>query len=457
MSPKIAFIGGGSYQWGPKLLLDLADTPSLRDAEIVLHDIDPQPLPTMLAFIEQVRACRDIAWTAQATTDRRAALKDADYVIVCISTGALRSMAHDIEIPKRYGIFQSVGDSVGPGGVNRALRNIPVMVSIARDMEELCPAAWLLNLTNPMTALTRSVHETSELTAIGLCHEVTGVQFQLSMLLGCEMRAMDIEVCGVNHLPLITALTINGEDGLAQLADKLRDIEQFGAETLHLPEFLGGHEASTAGGEWTKANLLDEHRVKLELFQRFGVLPAAGDRHLVEFFPNFLTEQSGYGKRWGVELTTIEDREQWQVHYIAELERMMARAELPREPSGEMVAAIIDSHLRGKPRTFPLNIANSGQVADLAYDVVVESMCIVDGDGIRARDETFAPPMLAEYLRHISASQELTVEAALTGDRQMVFDAMLTDPLASTLDYDRLWMMTNEMIDATLEWLPQFA
>ncbi len=457
MAPKITFIGGGSYQWGPKLLLDLADTKSLVDAEVVLHDLDPEPLAKMSAFIEHIRGCRPIQWKTSATTDRGAALQDADYVIVCISTGALDSMKFDIEIPQRYGVFQSVGDSVGPGGVVRALRNIPVMVSIAQEMEARCPNAWLLNLTNPMTTLTRSVQTTTEIEVIGLCHEVIGVQFQLSMLLGCDMRAMNLSVCGVNHLPLITELDIGGVDGLALLADKLENIEEFGAETIVLPAAFGAHEASTAGGSFTKAGLLREHQVKLELFRRFGVLPAAGDRHLVEFFPNFLTESSQWGERWGVKLTTIDGRRLWQEHHIAELATMMATPQIPVTPSGEMVAALIDSRIRNKGRAFPLNIANSGQVPDLPYDVVVESMCVVDADGVRARDETFAPPLLAEYLRRVSASQELVVEAALTGDRDMVFEAMLADPLASTVDFDQLWQMTNEMIYATLPWLPQFS
>ncbi len=457
MGPKITFIGGGSYQWGPKLLVDLADTHSLRDAEIVLHDLNPEPLSRMLEFVEHLRIGRTIDWRVSATTDRREALRGADYVIVCISTGALESMAVDIDVPERYGVRQSVGDSVGPGGINRALRNIPVMVSIARDMEELCADAWLLNLTNPMTTLTRSVQATSDIETIGLCHEVTMVQFHLSMLLDCDMRSMDVKVCGINHFPLIAELTINGEDGLALLADKIEDLDQFGSEVLHLPEMMGGHEASTAGGEFSKAGLLNEHQVKLELFRRFGVLPAAGDRHLVEFFPNFLTEASGWGRRWGVHLTTIADRKTWQDHYIGELNKLMDLASVPRQPSGEMVAAMIDSRLRNKPRSFPLNLANSGQCPDLPYDAVVESMGTVDGEGVRAREETSAPPLLAEYLRRVSASQELVVEAALSGERQLVFEAMLADPLASTVDYDQLWKMTNEMIDASSPWLPQFS
>jgi alpha-galactosidase len=453
---KITFIGGGSYQWTPKLVLDIAGMKSLHDAEIALCDIDARPLPRMLELVEHINRLAGTSLTATATTDRREVLAGSDYVVVCISTGALESMACDITIPEKYGIRQSVGDTVGPGGINRALRNIPVMVGIARDMEELCPDAWLLNLTNPMTTLTRSITSATAIEAIGLCHEVTLTQFQLSLLLDCDMRAIDIEVFGVNHLPIITRIDADGRDGLAELSEKLDDPESFGREELHLPPMIG-HEAISGGGSFTKVGLLEQNQVKLELFRRFGVLPGAGDRHLVEFFPGFLTEASQWGARWGVKLTDIAERERWQDFHISELEKLMAADALPTQPSGEMVASIIDSYLRDKPHSYPVNIPNTGQCADLPTDAVVESMGTVDGNGVRPRDFVSAPPLIAECVRRVASSQELTVEAALAGDRELVFQAMLADPLAGRIDYDDVWRMTNELIDATERWLPQFA
>jgi alpha-galactosidase len=456
MPPKITFVGGGSYQWGPKLLLDIADTPSLADADIVVHDIDPAPLPKMVELVERVAAERNLGLSITATTDRRAALDGADYVVVCISTGGLDSMTVDIEYPERVGLVQTVGDSVGPGGIMRALRNIPVLVEIARDMESLCPAAWMLNLTNPMTTLTRAVLGATEIEAVGLCHEVTIAQFQLSLLLDCDMRAIDMDVCGVNHLPIVTRLTIDGVDGLEVLHDKLDDLAAFGAEPLLLPS--GVRADSIAGADApTKAGLLDQHRVKLELFRRFGALPAAGDRHLVEFFPNQLTETSDWGRRWGVERTTIEQRRAWNQRQIAALDDLLAASPITSGPSGEMVASIIDAHRRDRARVVPLNLANEGQCPDVPDGAVVESMCRVDGSGVHPGHPVYAPPVLGEYLRRVSASQEMTVEAALSGDRDLVFQAMLADPLASRVDFDTLRRLTDSMIDATAQWLPQFA
>ncbi len=459
MGPRITFIGGGSYQWTPKLLVDIVNTPSLVDAEIVIEDIDPAPIPRMVELVEHIAKVRDIGITATGTTNQRTAVEGADYVVVCISTGALDSMACDVEIPMNYGIKQPVGDTVGPGGIVRALRNIPVMVGIARDMEELCPDAWLLNLTNPMTTLTRSVLRETRVRAVGLCHEIAMAGFTLASLFECDMRAVKFEISGVNHLPLITGCDVDGNDGLAMLADLLDREAEVRQEPIKfdLPDAAIGHEELIEMSKFTKSLIFDSNRVKLEIFRRTGILPGAGDRHLVEFFAGFLTEESGWGARWGVALTSMDDRRRDLGKHIEHFEAMLAADEVSRFPSGEMVAGLIDAQLRNKPREYPLNIANTGQVPDLPDGVVVESICTVDGSGIRGRDRASVPPVLADTLRRVSASQELTVEAALTGNRDTVVDAMLVDPLAGRIDYDAVPRMADEMLAATAQWLPQFA
>jgi alpha-galactosidase len=434
MAPRITIIGGGSYQWVPKLLIDLANTPTLHDAEIVLEDVDPAPLPEMAAFVEHVARTRGIGLRARTTTDQRDALDGADYVVVSISTGGFDSMRHDIEVPERYGIRQSVGDTVGPGGIVRALRNIPVLLGIARDIETCCPDAWLLNITNPMTALCRAVTRETSVKTIGLCHEVTNCRFQLSQLLERDFRDFDLDVTGVNHLPLITRLDVGGDDGFDLLAA--------------LPSELDDPKRQV---------LLDTNRVKLEMLRRFGVLPAAGDRHLVEFFPGFLTEESDWGKRWGVGLTTIEHREQWLDYFKAEFAQLRNAPDVPTTMSGEMIAPLVDSFVTGKQRHLPLNLPNAGQCPDLPEHVVVESICVADGSGVHGGPPTRAPFVMAEWLRRVSSSQEAVVEAAVSGDRAKVLDAMLLDPLAGRIDVDRMEQMTGEMLAATSRWLPQFA
>lgn len=460
---RITIIGGGSYQWTPKLLVDFVNTPVVRDADIVLQDIDAAPLPRMVELAHHLAARRGVALTARATTDRRDALRDADFVVVNISTGGFASMRHDLEIPERHGVRQSVGDTVGPGGIMRALRNIPVFLDIARDVEELCPDAWVLNLTNPMTTICRALTRETPLKAIGLCHEITITQFLLSLLLGVGFLDLTLEVGGVNHLPFVTAVHVAGdgaagEDGFAMLRELLADAEARGAERLpmDLPEGLELIKHSSGPG-WTRGDLMANWRVKLELFDRFGVLPGAGDRHLAEFFPNFITDASGWGERWGFGLTSIALRERHQDEHIAALDALLASDTVDSMPSGEMVAPVIQCLLLDQPGRFPLNIPNEGQVADLPLGAMVEGMCIVDGGGVRGSEAVSLPAGMAEALRRVSASQELTVDAAVSGDRDAAFAAMLLDPLGSRLDYDDIATMTDEMLAATAEWLPQFA
>jgi alpha-galactosidase len=457
VAPRVVIIGGGSYQWVPKLLVDVANTPSLHEAEIVLCDIDPAPLPRMVELVHHIAGIRGIPLTASFTTEQRIALEGADYVVVSISTGGFESMRRDLEIPAGYGIRQSVGDTVGPGGIMRTLRNVPVMLGIAKDMAELCPDAWMLNLTNPMTTLCRAITKATSVPTVGLCHEVTIARFVLSLLLDVSFLAIRPTVAGVNHLPFIVELDVDGEDGLALVRELLDDRERRAAEPLAMPFPEGlGHEKLSEGPDWTKGDLFAANQVKLTLFERFGVLPGAGDRHLVEFFPGFLTEESGWGERWGVPLTSIKDREYWQQRHIDDFEAMLASSEVSAMPSGEMVAGVIDSLMTARPRFFPLNVPNTGQVTDLPADVVTESICVAGGNGIRGGAPVGVPPALAESLQQVSAAQELTVDAALTGDRDQVFAAMFVDPLAGRIDFDQLEAMTDEMLAATKPWLPQF-
>jgi alpha-galactosidase len=430
---QITIVGGGSRQWGPKLVTDVLNTPSLADAALVLHDIDEASLPPMEAFARRAIDATGVPATVRTTTDRRAALDGADYVVVTISTGGFASMAHDLDVPARHGIRQSVGDTLGPGGLSRALRNIPVLVDIARDMEAICPDAWMLNITNPLTALTRAVNRETSITAVGLCHEVTIASWMIAIACGVRAEDLEMTVTGVNHLPWITALTIEGDDGFTRLRRALEERAE--------AEFYAR-----------------ENALKLALLDRFGALPGAGDRHVAEFFPGVLTEASGWGKRWGIELTTIADRERDEAAYREGLDRMAAgEAAIPTWQSGELVAPLIDSRCTGTRRDMPLNIPNTGQAPYLPHDVVVETMCAVDGDGVRGRDAPVPPRPCAAWTRRHVDVQELTVEAAVTGDRDLVYAAMHLDPLAGRGDVLDVEAMTEELLAATAEWLPKFA
>jgi len=447
---QVTIIGGGSYQWAPTLIVDLLRTESLRPLKLVLEDIDPAPLPTMEAFTKLAADKLGTTVDVTTTTDQRTALDGADFVVVTISTGGFPTMRVDLEVPAAHGIYQSVGDSVGPGGINRALRNIPVLVGIGKDMEQICPDAWMLNITNPMTVLTRSVCKETSIKAVGLCHEVGNFCLDLAIAWGMPHEKMKPTVVGVNHFPFITALDANGTDGIERLRTMAESLG--GWDNIAPP---GPGSSQEEAEPFSELDFARRHYLKLSLFERWGVMPGAGDRHLAEFVPWVLTEESGFGRDWGVELTTIEMREKHQGEYIENVEGMLAgEKQIPTWSSDELVAPVIDSLITGTRRELPLNLPNKGQCPDLPSDAVVESICIVDSDGMRGRDTPHVPAPVAELLRRQVATQEMTVEAAVKADRGLATAAFELDPLAGRGDLLSTERMVDELLSGTADWLP---
>jgi alpha-galactosidase len=446
---QVTIVGGGSYQWSPKLICDLFGMPSLAGMHLVLCDIDPEAVSKMEKFAHLAAERMGVKATVSSTTEQARALEDSDFVVVTISTGGFESMAVDLDVPAAHGIAQTVGDTVGPGGINRSLRNIPVLVGIARDMEQHCADAWMLNITNPMTCLTRSVCRESSIRCVGLCHEVGNFSMDLAIAFGLPHTSIRPVVTGVNHFPVVSELQIDGDDGFALIADLVGELGGL--------EALDPHKHDTEAEPFSRLDFGRRHLLALTFLDRFGGLPAAGDRHLAEFVPWVLTEGSGWGADWGIELTPISRREEHQAGYIAEVDAILAGTEEPATwASGEMVAPVIDSLVTGVARELPLNLPNIGQCPDLPRDAVVEAICIVNGDGIRGRDATRAPAALAELLRRHVAVQELTVEAAVSGDRRLATAAFALDPLAGRGSLADIEAMARELLTGTSRWLPQF-
>jgi alpha-galactosidase/6-phospho-beta-glucosidase family protein len=447
---RVTIIGGGSYQWSPKLVTDLLAVPALAGMELVLEDIDRGALEDLGAYARLAARQMGVACTVTTTTDQRAALEGADFVIVTISTGGFESMAADLDVPARHGVRQSVGDSVGPGGISRSLRNVPVLVGIARDMESLCPEAWMLNITNPMSCLTRAVCKETSVRAVGLCHEVGNFCMDLAIALGVPHSAVVPTVTGVNHFPVITALAVDGDDGFERVA---RIVDEHGGL-----EALAPAPGQPEADPFTTLDFCRRHLLTLTLFDRFGALLGANDRHLAEFVPWVLSESSGWGAGWGIELTTIAARQKHQDEYVAEVRDVLGGSRpLATWDSGELVAPVIDSLLTGTRREVPANIPNRGQCPDLPHDALVESICVVDAEGLHGRDQAHAPRALAELLRRHVEVHELTVDAAVRGDRALALAAAALDPLAGRGDLHEVEAMVEELLGATARWLPQFA
>lgn len=458
MPPRITIVGGGSTHWTPSLLVDFANTACLEDAEITLHDVSADSLPLMVKVADHVAERRGIGMAATATTDLREALAGAEFVIVALSVGGFASMRHDLEIPAGFGLRQPVGDSVGPGGIFRSLRSVPVVVEIARAVEEACPDALLVNVSNPLSALCRAAAKHSGARVVGLCNELVGLQFALSLLFDAPMHEIDPVVAGVNHLPLVVSLDVGGADGFELLRGVLNDPGSVGDQPIWMPPPDGLHWRKVSpGGEWTKADVLHGLRLKLELFRRFGVLPGSSDTHVSEFFSGFVTPASDFGRQWGVRQYGLEGHQDDKRDDELKVLGLLASEEISRWPSGELVAALLEGIVTGSGRTLPVNLPNQGQVSNLPDGPVVECIGVADGSGVRARDRAAVEGVLGEHLRRVVASQEMTVEAALSGDRGLVLGALFTDPMTAQLPYEQVVAMADRMLAATSEWLPQFS
>jgi len=424
---NITIIGGGSYNWTPKLLSDLALTRGLR-GQLTLMDINPQALDLMVALGQKTMQKLGGGFTVRGTTDRRAALDGADYVVLTINTGGYEASRQDIEIPERYGVVQTVGDTVGPGGIVRGLRNVPVVVGIAQDMERLCPEAWLLNYSNPMCVLTSAVHWATDIKAVGLCHELLGLEMKLMYVWGPaigvtipDRQSLKLTVGGINHFSWVTSAHVGGLDLFPGLLEYARSYQ---LPTIPYEEFdpIG-----------------DLYAVKFGLFETTGCLGVAGDRHIVEFWPGFISPESDYGWRYGVKRTTPDDFERWYREAGAEAQAMVeGREEIYAEPSGEIVWEIVDSIEHDRGRQFFVNLPNRGQIANLRQDAVVETYAVADARGLTPVAFGNLPESVAPLTRLHIDIQEMVVEAALTGDRDLARRAFMLDPMIRDFRAGRL-------------------
>ena len=436
---RICFVGGGSYNWMPKLLGDLALTRDLEGC-IVLHDLNPSALEDIQRYGRKAVSQAGTNFSIETTTDLERSLEGAEFVVVTITTGGLDTMAADLGIPEKYGIYQSVGDTVGPGGLSRALRNVPVMVGIARAMERQCPNAWLLNLTNPLTVLTRVVGLTApRLKAMGLCHELFGVRGGLMRMFDATVDDFEMRVAGVNHLIWLLDMTVRGQDGLQMVRDFVAD-----GRPLPIPDARGGwHEP-----------FVDRWKLKLELFNVYGALPAAGDRHLAEFFSYFLTEATGKGEDYGVLLTTIADRQQ-QVAAARKDVQAAIQGELPAlSRSSEATADIVSAVANGRSVRTIVNLPNTGQIDALPRGAVVETLAEITSAGAQPLTVGAVPPGVLSTLQPHVTNQEMIARAALEGDRSLALQALVNDPLVPNLQIAR--KLLDELLEAHAAYLPQF-
>lgn len=424
---RIVLVGAGSVEFTRNLLGDILSYDELKDAELVLHDIDADRLRT---------AERMAAWTAgqlaatpriETFLDRREALADADFVINTIQVGGARATQVDFDIPARYGLQYTINDTIGVGGVLRGLRTIPVVLGIAADIADVAPDAQFLNYTNPMGMLVRAVDEAVAIPTTGLCHSVYWTVDRLAGYLGVPAAEVDALSAGVNHLAWILRLEHRGRDLYPEL-------EAF-IEARREP---------------------DDDLVRADLFRRFGFYPTESSEHHAEYNPWFIPK--GQVEAFNVPIGEYLSRVANNLAEYDETKRRLDAGEpFEIERSGEYAAVIVHAMTTGIPARIVANIMNDGGslIGNLAADACVEVPALVDGLGVHPTPVGLLPPQCAAYTRPAVDCQELTVRAALDEDRDLVYHAVMTDPIvAARLTLDEAWRMTDELIAAEAEWLP---
>lgn len=449
---NIAYVGGGSLNWATKLMGDLAYDGTVA-AHVRLYDLDQTAAGRNarigMRYAERAGQTERLRYTAEPSL--KSALTGADFVIISILPGSFDDMAHDIAIPERYGIRQSVGDTVGPGGFIRALRAIPQLAEIAAAIAEFCPKAYVCNLTNPMSVLTGTLYKVfPEIRAWGSCHEVIKIRKLMAFLanrrrgeVAFGYRDAKVNVLGINHFTFVDAASVGGMD---MMADYMAFAKEHHA--------AGWRESPIDPADEHARYFEDMNRVKFDLACRFGIAGAAGDRHLAEF-----VLQSWYldeNERWKFGLTPVDYRIRERAEKQAAAAALDAGAPLPPPaPSDEAIVEQIKALTGGPEHISNVNLPNMGQMQGLPFGAIVETNARFSGLGVQPVQAGRLPAALEVIVRQHAERQTALVEAVLAHDGDALLPLFLSDPLVAALSPDRAAAMFREMVAATMHRLPE--
>ncbi|MFO7168021.1 MAG: alpha-glucosidase/alpha-galactosidase [Chloroflexota bacterium] len=467
---KITFIGAGSTVFAKNLMGDILSYPELADSTLTLFDIDQERLRTSEIVARNLARTLEVNPTIEATTDRRRALDGADYAICMIQVGGYKpATVVDFEIPKKYGLRQTIADTLGIGGIMRGLRTIPVLLSMCRDMEELCPDVTFLQYVNPMAMNCWAIARATKIKTVGLCHSVQGTAHELARDIGVPYDEINYVCAGINHMAFYLRFERNGQD----LYPEIRRVLDEG----RVPEW---------------------NRVRYEMFKRLGYFVTESSEHFSEYVPWFikrdrpdLIEQFNipldeYIRRCEVQIAEWEEmrqalespdpdalaryerkRMEERLAHIAAQDPQRAaqlRAEWEEAQrtskvrrSHEYGSLIIHSMETGQPRVIYGNVPNNGLIDNLPQGCCVEVPVLVDKNGLQPTKIGSLPPHLAALMQTNINVQSLVVEAALTGKREHIYHAAMLDPhTAAELSLDQIWSLVDDLIEAHGEWLPEY-
>ncbi len=452
---KLAYIGGGSKQWARVFMGDLAASEDLG-GEIALYDIDREAACRNAKIGQHLNQNENTRSHFTYTVADRIedALTGADFVIISILPGTFREMRSDVHAPEKYGIYQSVGDTVGPGGVLRAMRTVPIYEEFARKIRNICPNAWVLNLTNPMSILVKTLYDVFPgIKAFGCCHEVFHAQTFLTCVLR-EMRGIEVDrrqiytdACGINHFTWITEARYGSIDLLSLLPEFMDRFYEEGYYEYPGKRFAFREDPFAYG-----------NKVKLDLFRRYGALGAAGDRHLAEFMPNtWYLKDPQTVKDWQFNLTTVDFRENQQAERVAEtIEMAEGRKPFPVQRSTEEATDLMKALMGFGTIVSNVNLPNYGQMPQLPLGSIVETNCVFADDMLRPVVSKPLPTDAANLVARNCLNIDCTYEGIKNRDLNKLFQAFLNQPLCGTLTPEDARELFREMCMNTREYLDPY-
>ncbi len=440
---KVTLVGGGSYNWSPTLIKDFLLKEGLEEVEYYLLDIDLDAAETLKAYGEKANALFGKGCRFVATDDEDEAFDGADFVVITISTGGLEAMRHDLAIPEKYRIYHTVGDTCGPAGWARAVRNIPVFIEMGHKIAQRSPQAVVLNYTNPMSVLTDVLGRVSGLRVVGLCHGLYSVYYLLQKLFGLESaEQIKCRTAGINHFFWVLDFTVDGQPGYPLLREKL------GGRTL--AEVVRESQADDMGYH-------SHVDIASELLDQVGYLTYVGDRHTSEFFPHYLTGAEENLARYHLKRTSVQERRENVARRKKWVQDMLAdREPIPDKPSREAAADILHAFVTGRDFVDVMNLPNVGQVDNLPRGAVVETLGVTNVLGFTPLCAGALPPLALDLVLPHARNQMRLVEGMLNQDREQVYAALIHDPLCSHLTYRERVQMGRELLAANRELVPEF-
>lgn len=429
---KITFLGAGSTVFAKNVLGDCMLTESLSGFELALFDIDGERLRDSEQMLQNLKQTTGSTCRVQACTDRKEALRGAKYVVNAIQVGGYDPCTiTDFEIPKKYGLRQTIADTVGIGGIFRNLRTIPVMMEFAEDIREVCPDAWFLNYTNPMAVLTNVMNTYGGVKTVGLCHSVQVCVPDLFHQLGMEEAGVQSKIAGINHMAWLLKVTKDGRDLYPNIKRRAKQKQK------------------------------EKHgdMVRFELMFKFGYYVTESSEHNAEYHPYFIKQT--YPELIDKLNIPLDEYPRRCLHQIESWKQMkkdlVHNKNLEHHRSHEYASYILEAMETNRPYKIGGNVMNTGLITNLPKDACVEVPCLVDASGINPVYIGDLPPQLAALNRTNINTQLLTIEAAITGKKEHIYHAAFLDPhTSSELSLDDIVSLCDDLIEAHGEWLPKF-